>query len=314
MAFKDFISEVNEETKLILSNDFKLNIVDANVLPGVDDQGITYENFDNKTKGVKTISTCVLHIDLRQSTKLNLEESPAVLAKLYSCFIRGVIKCAEYYGGKVRNIAGDRVMVLFECSKCFENAVSAAILLHTFSSYILNKHFKNSSIACGIGIDYGKMLATKVGTIKQGTENPTSKSIVWLGYPANIASKLADIANKDFSRPIINIGKKYPWKAEWDWSEKEIDEFFDGLEMKYSYSIVAQFKEPYILSFFKGMKQTSYSAILMTKRVFDGFKKESPADDSIVKGFWKPRMISISGYNGLIYCGSVYFTFAEQLK
>jgi hypothetical protein len=313
MAIKEFLLEVNDETKAIISDNFKMELTSAFTSPSVDDQGITFEDFDNKNKKAKIIETCVLHIDLRQSTKLNIEQSPLDLAKLYSCFIRGSIKCAEFYNGEVKNIAGDRLMILFSPDKCFENAVNAAILLHTFSSYILNRNFKNAQIQCGIGIDFGKMLVMKTGTIKHGSANSEYKSLVWLGPPANIASKLADLANKSFSRPVINIGKSYPGISGLDWSKKEIDDFFSGLEMTYSSPIIAQFKEPFIFSFFKSVAYTNYLAILMTDKVYNGFKLACPSDQSITNKWWKPRRINIGGYNGLIYEGAVYFIFAEKL-
>ncbi len=56
--------------------------------------------------------------------------------------------------------------------------------------------FSGDDVACGIGIDYGKMLATKVGIIKRGSENTENKSLVWVGKPANTASKLTDAAEQ----------------------------------------------------------------------------------------------------------------------
>lgn len=313
MEIKDFLLAINDDTKIIISDNFQLDLSKANIVPSLDYPGITFANFDTKSQKVKFIETCVLHIDLRHSTMLNIEKSPIILAKLYACFIRGVIKCAEFYNGEVKNIAGDRVMVLFPPDKCFENAVNAAILLHTFSSYILNRHFKDALIKCGIGIDFGKMLVAKVGTVKHGSANPEYKSLVWLGPPANIASKLADMANKSFSRPVINVAKNYPWRSNWDWTEKEIDEFFDGLQMTYSYPMIARFKEPFIRSFFKSVAYRSYPAILITKSVYTGFKQSCPNEESIVNKWWKPRMLYIAGYRGIIYESSVYFTFAEKL-
>ena len=120
MGIKDFLLTVNDEANAIISDSFKVELTNATVLPSIDDQGITFENFDTNSKKAKVIETCVLHIDLRHSTKLNIEQSPLVLSKLYSCFIRGVIKCAEFYNGEVKSIAGDRVMILFPTDKCYE--------------------------------------------------------------------------------------------------------------------------------------------------------------------------------------------------
>jgi hypothetical protein len=314
MGIRDILLTVNDETKTIISGSFDVELNQAFVLPSIDDQGLTFEDFDTKSKKAKFIETCALHIDLRHSTKLNIERSPLDLSKLYSCFIRGVIKCAEFYGGETKNIVGDRVLILFSPERCFENAVNSAILLNTFTGYILNRHFKNAFIKCGIGIDFGKMLVAKVGTIKQGKANPEYKSLVWLGRPANIASKLADIANHSYYRPVVRVGKYFPLTDVWHWSDKEIHDFFNSLEMTYSYPIIAQFKEPYIQSFFKSFISYSYSPILITDRVYNGFRQNCPTEPSIVNRWWKVRKVSISGYSGTVYEGDIHFTFAKSLE
>jgi hypothetical protein len=62
------------------------------------------------------------------------------------------------------------------------------------------------NISCGIGIDYGRMLVTKTGVRRHGNEQQNYRSLVWLGRPANIASKLTDLANKTthYSRIVIS--------------------------------------------------------------------------------------------------------------
>ena len=315
MTLRDLLLEINEETRLINSPDFQVNVADGVSLPSLDDSDITFENFDNLEKKAKVVETCVLYIDMRQSTQLSLEHKPKTLTKLYSSFIRGAIKCARQFDGKVRNIIGDRVMVLFDPKDCFKNAVNSAILLNTFSTYVLNKHFRDDLVRCGIGIDHGKMLAAKTGTVKRGTDSSEYKSLVWLGRPANVASKLCDVANKRFSRTKVQVGQYYPYIDKWHWSEHELEEFFDSIELTYSPPMIAQFKEPYsnILSFFKTLASVNYSPILMTKRVYDGFRKSSPSDESVTKRWWRPRNVHVAGYSGIVYEGSVIFKSAERL-
>lgn len=316
MDLRELLLDVNEETKTVVSPTFQLLIGNAAVLPSVGDGDVTFENFDDRTKRVKIVETCVLFVDLRQSTQLSMVYDPVTLSKLYSCFVRGVIRCAEFYTGKVRNIAGDRVMILFDPKDCFKNAVNTAILINTFSSFVLKRHFKNAFAGCGIGIDYGKMLATKVGTIKRGTETVSdeAKSLVWLGMPANVASKLADIASKSFSRAKVAVGYQDPLTNQLYWKDKELDEFFAGLEMTYSFPTIARFKEWNVFSFFKTISSYSYSPILMTKKVLEGFKSACPLDPSIGGNWWRPKQVSVSGYNGVAYEGAVYFKFGEELK
>ncbi|MDP3296909.1 MAG: hypothetical protein Q8N09_04850 [Thermodesulfovibrionia bacterium] len=51
----------------------------------------------------------------------------------------------------------------------------------------------------------------------------------------------------------------------------------------------------------------------MTDRVYNGFKQVCPNNRGIIEKWWKMRKINIAGYGGIIYEGSVYFTFAEKL-
>lgn len=39
----------------------------------------------------------------------------------------------------------------------------------------------------------------KVGIVTKGAENDDNKGLVWVGYPANFASRLTDCANKEFT-------------------------------------------------------------------------------------------------------------------
>ena len=74
--------------------------------------------------------------------------------------------------------------------------MNCAIAMNTVSKHIINKHFRAGEVSCGIGIDAGNMLATKTGVRRHGFEQGNYRNLVWLGRPANIASKLTDSANK----------------------------------------------------------------------------------------------------------------------
>lgn len=314
MGLKELLIEVNEETNVINSPSFDIISRDARSLPSLDDCDLTFADFDTKSKKVKVIDTCVLYIDIRQSTKLNFEHQRPTLVKLYCSFVKGATKCAEFFGGKVRNIAGDRVMVLFEPEDCCKNAVNAAVLLNTFCTYILNKYFKLSRVVCGIGIDFGKMMAAKSGSIKRGVKKTEHQSLVWLGPPANVASKLADVANKTISRRIVTVGQESPYVGKF-WSNLEIDEFFESLESTYTWPMVARFKYPYgnIWTFFKSFAVRHYPAILMTKRVYDKYRIACPDDIAIRNKLWKPRKISEVESCGMVFGGDVIFRFGKEL-
>jgi adenylate cyclase len=199
MSIKDFMADVGEEAEAILSSEFGINVVETTTVPEIDDPAITYPNVDTRELGCKLIQTCVLYIDIRRSTELSLQHKPQTVARLYSAFVRSMIRCAEYNDGKVRGIIGDRVMVLYDTHRCFTNAVNTAILMNTVVHQVIDRHFKHNDVTAGIGIDFGRMLVAKTGLIKYGAQNSSYKNLVWLGHPANIASKLTDLANKERS-------------------------------------------------------------------------------------------------------------------
>ncbi len=314
MNLRDFLQEINDEVKTLVSPEFDVQVGETNVVPNVNDSGITFDNFDSKSKRCKIIETCVLYIDIRNSTQLNLYHRPQTLAKLYSSFVRSMVKAAGFYGGYVRNIIGDRVMVIFDKENCFVNAVNTAILLNTIAGYILNKHFRNNDVRCGIGIDFGKMLVVKTGTIKMGKENPIYKSLVWLGKPANIASKLTDEANKTMIDKGVSAGYYYPALNEWFWIDVEYSEFLEKLQP--TFSPILKHKDQHFSTFFQTSINSTNStpAILITSEVFEGFRRKAPNAPSIINNWWRKQSISVQEYSGDIYGADVYYLVIEEIK
>lgn len=316
LSLEDFLQKISDETKDIVSPDFDVEINDTKSVPNIDDTNITYENLDSKCKKCKTIETCVLYIDIRKSTELNLKHKPKTLAKLYTIFVRNMIRCAEYHGSYVRNIIGDRIMVVFDMDNCFKNAINTAILLNTVAEHVINNHFKNNEIVCGIGVDFGNMLVVKTGAIKQGKENQFYKSLVWLGKPANIASKLTDNANKtrSYSKKVVRVGLYYPNIKEWVWINKSYSEFLKNLEKTSSSTL--KYNDEHFNSFYETTEFTSVSipSILITDEVYQGFKKECPDDISLKNGWWKEVKLTIPEYDGIIYGGNIRFTAVDNIK
>lgn len=313
MAIKDILDTLDDEVSTIHSSDFDIEITETNYVPIDSDTNLTFENFDGKYKKVKTIETCVLYIDIRKSTKLNLQHYPKTMAKLYSSFIRSMIKAAENYNGKTRNIVGDRVMVVFDNSNCFTDAVNTAFLMNTISQKIINKRFKNNAFTCGIGIDFGEMMVAKCGTIKYGNESSSYKSLVWLGKPANIASKLTDSANKSASYKTVNgvkVGFHYKYTDKWIWLFKTPKELEENIEFSYT-SPNMRYKDDNFKSFFATTNTTSnYDStppILITDSVYKGFKNHNPDADSIKNNWWKKQSRKIPDYSGSVYGCDVTF-------
>jgi class 3 adenylate cyclase len=205
MSLKDLRAELDEEVSSILSPRFQIGVTDTDTVPSADDPAITFPNRDNNTQGTKLINTCVLYIDIRRSTELNFSHRATTVAKLYSAFIRAMTRVARYHKGHVRGIIGDRLMVIFDRRDAFVNAVHCAISMNTVSQHIINRHFKANEVTCGIGIDAGNMLTTKTGVRRHGSEQGNYRNLVWLGRPANIASKLTDIANKPSESVEVDV-------------------------------------------------------------------------------------------------------------
>ena len=193
MARKEFFDNISSVICDWKNTNFTFN--SKTYVPGLDDSNLTYGNGADK-KGVE-INTCVLFVDIRDSVQLTKDKQVRTMGKVYSVFTHCVLLAAQYEGGYVRNIIGDRVMVVFPPEDCFKNAVYCAITINHIASMI-NKQFDNFEFRCGIGVDYGKLSVMKVGIKKKGEENDDNKGLVWVGYPANFASRLTDYANKEF--------------------------------------------------------------------------------------------------------------------
>jgi adenylate cyclase len=308
-----FYQDVNEEVSAILSSDFNIGVTKTSIVPHSDDAAITFPNIDAKTQGAKLIETAVLYVDMRRSTALSMKHRQQTVARLYSAFVRAVTRCAECFGGEVRGIIGDRVMLMFNSTNCFTSAVDTAELINSVCKYVVNKNFTQNEVTFGIGIDYGRMLAAKTGIRRHGSAQQSYRSLVWLGRPANIASKLTDQANKPAET------------ARLPWVRVALSNGFGGLAYyeEYPHIFVQQFKynaltgamyhaNPRFHSFTTFEKDVETRAgtpsILMTKAVYDGFKAARPDAIELRNGWISRQTIHIPEYSGDLYGGDVVYT------
>ena len=347
-SLEDFKTEVSDEVAAILAADFTVTATATKSVPHSGDPVITFPNLDAKTLKTKILESCVLYIDIRRSTELNLQHKPHTVSKLYSAFVRAMTRCAQRNNGHVRGIIGDRVMCLFDSDNCFVDAVETAQSMNSVAKYVINKHFKANEVSCGIGIDYGRMLVTKTGFRRHGHEQQNYRSLVWLGRPANVASKLTDLAGKageTRQEPIVQVAQKpdplmslglnalgalrfggssngvlqalaqTPALAssvdDWQWRDVELKEFIDGFEKNY---VTGEWthKLPRLQSFFLSSRtvtiRSTTPTILMTKAVFEGYKAARPDASSTKEGWYKERALKVSGYSGKVYGGDVIWT------
>lgn len=169
----------------------------------------TLEELPDSNKAYSLYAS-ILFIDIRKSTQLVEESQARSMVKVYRAFMRMAVSCVRSNGGVTRQFLGDRIMGVFLDSKddngnliesSTDKAVRSAQAMQTSIDFALNKHLKNNvggkTISCGIGIDYGKVLLTKVGMY--GVEKDDSKEnetdCVWVGNCTNRASKYSDLAD-----------------------------------------------------------------------------------------------------------------------
>jgi class 3 adenylate cyclase len=287
-------------------------------VPHSDDQAITFPNLDEKYQGVKVIETTVLYVDMRRSTQLSLKHKPHVVANLYSAFVRAMTRCADVFGGQVRGIIGDRVMMLFDQAGCFANAVDTAVLINSVCQFVINKHFSHDQVTFGIGIDYGRMLATKTGVRRHGSERHNYRSLVWLGRPANVASKLTDQANKPSETTnLTKVRVAYDYTGfghlsyEDQWPHDFVQQFTHDPARRLMVSNNQAFHSWTVVTEAVVLKEAT-PPILMSKRVLDGYRAARPLAQANLGGWYKRISRVIPDVPGEVYGGDViYLTFGN---
>ncbi len=190
---KNLQEDIRDEVRDIYSNE--TNFIETTSVPTVNDTDLTFPRHD--TRHGKSINTCVLFVDIRDSVKKNKDHRIETLVRMYSSFVYGVLCISKEYYGHPRNIIGDRVMIVFDEENCCDNAIKCAGAIMYFCKNSMSKAIPNDTFECGIGIHYGKMNVIKVGIGRVSDENSDYKNLVWIGEPANLASRLTDKAGKD---------------------------------------------------------------------------------------------------------------------
>lgn len=311
MDIQELEQLINEEVKIIHSASFNIEVIDTDTVPAHDDQNITYANFGKQTKKVKKLATCILYIDIRKSTKISLQNDAETMVKLYTSFTRSMIKIAEFHGGKVRAIIGDRIMVVFDYITCGQQSIKTALAMNKIAKTVLNRHFKEAHIRCGIGIDCGEVLVTKCGVIKHSSDNVHYKELTWSGSVANTASKLTDVANSsEFSSKIIegakvgfNIPNFLGGGLRWEFqpTKKVIEDLKEGVT--YS-SIINHPNNSFSTLFYATQTKTDYISfppILLTEAVLNDTLNEEGGADYLKSIMYNEIKTKIDGVTGKIF-------------
>ncbi|MBS1703688.1 MAG: adenylate/guanylate cyclase domain-containing protein [Armatimonadetes bacterium] len=183
----DYLSSFARIDSYLDTNESAYEEVDN--IPGRDK--LTYSNGFN-------IQHCTaLFVDIRGSSALVSKHTRPVLAKIYRSYIsevvailNGSIWCSEI------NIVGDGVCGIFGTpytSSIDEVFARAAMIQSVIDvlNFKLSKR-KLTTIKCGIGIDYGRLLMVKAGYNGSGVND-----VVWMGRVVNGASNLSHFGNRE---------------------------------------------------------------------------------------------------------------------
>lgn len=317
MAREDFLKNITSVISDWKNTGFTFNSKTS--VPGLDDTNLTYGNGEEK-KGIE-INTCVLFVDIRDSVQLTKDKQIRTMGKIYSVFTHCVLLAAQYEGGYVRNIIGDRVMVVFPQEDCYRKAVNCAITINHIAS-IINKKFDNFEFKCGIGVDYGKLSVMKVGIQKKGAENDDNKGLVWVGDPANLASRLTDCANKEFTDTNYAIhGEFYEYNPFYHASLPSnlgfnrpngyypktkvytAEEFASEIKLSQDRLELSSCRKVYSIE--KKESKYKYANILLSDKVYQEFAKAHPNRRSIKEGLWKKQTRKIKDIDYDVWGGDI---------
>ncbi|MDF2930843.1 MAG: hypothetical protein K0R36_174 [Chryseobacterium sp.] len=306
MNVKDLLKEMESQIVDIQNTDFEY--LTSSIIPNRNDPGLTFGRGEIK-KG-KLIKTCVLYVDIRNSVKMTELHHNKTMAKLYTVFTNGVIRAAKEFNGHIRNIIGDRVMIVFEPQNCFTNAIDCAITINHLSQ-IINRKFTLVDFKCGIGIDYGDMRVLKVGIHVKGTNGIENKGLVWTGKPANYASRLTDFANKEIVETKFEIKYK-SYLRKYLFPRKGLGGVMGAVELDDDIFIKTVTSEEFIdsiqnsengklktmvfgdvISYKKIEEKKVLPPILISLNVFSELKKIIPKRQDITENFWKEQSIKI---------------------
>lgn len=329
MAVKNIIEEIEQDVADVSKTNFVYN--DTALVPNSEDTGLTYERGTEK-RG-KKLCSCVLYVDIRNSVALTEKHHSLTMGKIYTAFTKAVLKIGRYHGGHTRNIIGDRVMIVFPENDCFTKAVDCAISINHISKYTITNQFPGVDFKCGVGIDFGELRIIKVGIQRNGNERGENKGLVWAGYPANIASRLTDNANKTIEdtyyevvmnpinpmalRPaftplhsLFGGSPAYDPKAPLYLStsrtvEMSPDEFAGKISQYSDGSLYMSGGK--LISFTKKTRKTSYPPILMTEAVYEGFKKVNSTRKCVVNRYWSEQKHAIKNVTKKVIGGDVFW-------
>lgn len=175
--------QLEDKTKSIRDEQF--NESEISLIPTLETQGLTFGNSG------RYFYATILYIDIRRSSKLLDCHYYANVAKLLTAFYNAIVRVANQDGGEIRSFNGDSLLVFYKGTEndTVGKAVQSAMKMSFAINEVVNPIMKSlSNMDFGIGIDYGKVLVTKVGI--GGASN--NKDLIWIGNGVNRATKISD--------------------------------------------------------------------------------------------------------------------------
>lgn len=197
-----FRANIEEKTQIIRDEQFR--VTDARIIPSIDTKDLTFNNSG------KAFYATVLYIDIRRSSELLEKHHYTNVAKLLTAYYNAIVRIASKEGGEIRSFNGDSLLVFYmgTDSETMTKALRSAMEMCYAINTIVNPIMRNlTNLDFGIGIDYGKVLAVKVG--KGG--NSDNKDIVWIGNGVNRATKISDLCSRPYS---IGVSERLLKKVE----------------------------------------------------------------------------------------------------
>lgn len=176
--------EITKKTKEI--NDSQFVVQETYSIPTISNSKLTFG-----CTGLVFDAT-VLYIDMRGSTIVLNKYNKRTVAKIHMIYYHAIVKIAKETNGEIRSFNGDSLLVFYygKSEESISNAVKAAMQMRYAITHIINETLKNyMDIDFGIGIDCGRVLATKVGV---GGSDET-KDLIWIGNAVNRAAKIGDL-------------------------------------------------------------------------------------------------------------------------
>ena len=134
--------------------------------------------------------------DLRNSTGLNVTNSPRDAAFAYTYFIRAMTVALERFSAQYIDIQGDGIFGLFSGAGSRFNAAACAVTMQTLVQREVAAQFRKDSssnwkLTAGIGVDHGTLLVRRLGL------RGTKMNEVWAGKPVSVAAKLSSVAGRN---------------------------------------------------------------------------------------------------------------------